>query len=758
MAKTCYNIVYMTNEQAKNRIEKLKAEINIHRYNYHVLDQETISPAALDSLKNELFILENEYPQFITADSPTQRVGGEPLAKFQKSVHSRPMISLFDAFSEGDIRDWEERGRRYLSSDELRPLLFSEARQFVSGAEPEYFCELKLDGLAVNINFHQGILEKAATRGDGKVGENVTSNVRTIASIPLSLRELSKKELTSLGFEQQDLDLILALATEGDLEFRGEAVMTKKVFVELNKKYEKLGKALLANTRNGVAGSLRQLDPKISAERKLDFFAYDFLIPNTETNQEIFARFDLSINDLQLADRGRIIKTRFQANSLASFFGFKTLSANRVCLGLKEVFAFFAEVAKKREKLAFDIDGVVVKFNDLRFWETMGIVGKAPRYMMAYKFPAIQATTIVEDVVWQVGRTGVLTPTAYLQPVSVAGVIVSRATLHNWDEIGRLGLMIGDTVVIERAGDVIPKVAEVLVNLRSGSEKKIEIPRFCPRCEGIVTREEGEVAFRCLNKKCFAVNLRRLSHFVSKNAAGLDGLGIKIVEQLFVEGLIKDAADLYFLHESDLLSLPRFAEKKAENIIKVINEHRLLPLNRFIFALGIRHVGEESAAALAALFARARKKNSADSFSISEVQEFFASLKIEDWQEIEDIGPKVSESLFEFWHDEHNQKLLEKFSNSGVSLNLNAASLAALSENGQLKGKTFVLTGSLAGLTRDEAKDKIKAQGGQISSAVSRKTDFVVVGEAPGDKYEKAKELGVKILSEKDLLELLAGE
>jgi len=328
--------------------------------------------------------------------------------------------------------------------------------------------------------------------------------------------------------------------------------------------------------------------------------------------------------------------------------------------------------------------------------------------------------------------------------------------LHNWDEIERLGLKIGDTVVIERAGDVIPKVSEVLVNLRSGSEKKINFPRVCPRCEGLVVKEDGEVAFRCINKKCYAVNLRRLTHFVSKNAAGLDGLGVKIVEQLFIEGLIKDAADLFFLHESDLLSLPRFAEKKASNIITVINEHRALSLSRFIFALGIRHVGEESANALAALFAKSKNKNSEDNFSIKEAQEFFASLKLEDWQEIEDIGPKVSESLFEFWNDEHNKKLLEKFIAAGVSLFLDSVSLAAISESGALKGKTFVLTGSLSGLTRDEAKDKIKAQGGQISSAVSRKTDFVVVGEAPGDKYEKAKELGVKILDETGLLRLLS--
>jgi DNA ligase (NAD+) len=746
----------MTSEQAKNRIEKLKVEINLHRYNYHVLDQESISPAALDSLKNELYQLENEFPELITPDSPTQRIGGEPLEKFQKSIHSRPMISLFDAFSEGDIIDWEEKDRRFLASQEILPTLFPEARQFVGGQEPEYFCELKLDGLAININFHGGLLEKAATRGDGKVGEDVTTNVRTIASVPLSLRLISQEELKSLGFSEQIIDLIISLVREGDLEFRGESVMTKKVFTALNEKYRKLGKAELANTRNGVAGSLRQLDPKISAERLLDFFVYDLIIPNTEINQEIFERFNFSIAQLKSADRGALLSTRFQSNALASILGFKTLEANRICAGLKEVFAFFKEVALKREKLPFDIDGVVVKFNDLRFWETLGIVGKAPRYMMAYKFPAIQATTIVEDVLWQIGRTGVLTPTAALTPVAVAGVTISRATLHNWDEIERLGLMIGDTVIIERAGDVIPKVSSVLVNLRSGLEKKINYPRVCPRCEGLVTKEDGEVAFRCLNPKCYAVNLRRLTHFVSKNATGLDGLGVKIVEQLFSEGLMKDAADLFLLHESDLLSLPRFAEKKAKNIIKTIDEHRVISLNRFIFALGIRHVGEESASALATLFAKSKPELKAN-FSLLEVKDFFASLKIEEWQDLEDIGPKVSESLFEFWHNDHNLKLLEKFSQSGVSLNLDQASLTAAADSGPLKGQSFVLTGSLLRLTREEAKDKIKALGGQISSAVSRKTSFVVVGEAPGDKYEKAKELGVKILNETELEQLLSG-
>lgn len=748
----------MTLDQAKNRLEKLKAEINLHRYNYHVLDLESISPAALDSLKNELFKLENEFPELISPDSPTQRVGGKPLAKFKKSVHSRPMISLFDAFSVGDMLDWEERNRRYLDSDSLRPKLFSAAREFVVRQETDYFCELKLDGLATNINFRAGLLEKAATRGDGKVGEDVTQNVRTIASIPLSLRQVSLEELEKNNFSKSEAKLILALAVQGDLEFRGESIMTKKVFASLNEKYEKSGKAPLANTRNGVAGSLRQLDPKISAERRLDFFVYDFLIPETEKNIDIFTYFDLSINDLRSADRGGIIKTREQANQLAALFGFKTLKQNRVCRNLKEVFKFFEEVAARREKLPFEIDGVVVKFNVMQFWETLGIVGKAPRYMMAYKFPAIQATTKIEQVVWQVGRTGVLTPTAMLSPVAVAGVTISRATLHNWDEIKRLGLMVGDTVVIERAGDVIPKVTEVLVNLRSGEEKEIRSPRVCPRCGGQITREEGEVALRCLNEQCYAVNLRRLIHFVSKDSAGLDGLGRKIVEQFFTEGLIKDAADLFLLHESDLLSLPRFAEKKAENIIATINEHRILPLNRFIFALGIRHVGEESAAALAKLFAREKKIVSGMNFSITEAREFFAGLKEEDWQMIEDIGPKVSESLHAFWHSHHNEKLLNKFEQAGLSLTLDATVLAAESEFAPLKNKTFVLTGSLVGLTRDEAKDKIKAQGGKISSSVSRKTDFVVVGEAPGEKYEQAKELGVKILDEAELLKLLAGE
>jgi DNA ligase, NAD-dependent len=512
----------MTLLEAKNRIEKLKKEIDLHRYNYHVLDQETISPAALDSLKMELFRIENDYPELITPDSPTQRVAGEVNKSFKKVTHTRPMISLYDAFSENDMLEWENRNRRFLN----KPLV------------DKYYCELKLDGLAVALSYKSGLLVTAATRGDGKVGEDVTNNVRTIASIPLRLREPSIKELINIGLSENNAKTFLGILQNGEIELRGESIMSNAVFNKLNKKYAKENRPLLANTRNAVAGSLRQLDSKVTAERELEFFAYDLLI-------EDYAR-------------GEIVKTRESADKLANLLGFKTVKQNRVCYGLKEVFDFYNMVGKKRESLPFIIDGTVVKFDDLKMWETLGVVGKAPRYMMAYKFSAEQATTKVIDVVWQVGRTGVLTPTAILEPVSVAGATISRSTLHNFDEIERLNLMIGDTVIIERAGDVIPKVVEVLTSLRDGSEHKIHAPHLCPRCEGEVERVAGEVAYRCVNKRCFAVTLRRLIHFVSKDAVDISGLGKKLVEQFISEGLIYDAGDIYSLKKSDLLSLERF--------------------------------------------------------------------------------------------------------------------------------------------------------------------------------------------------------
>src|SRR5680860_62899 len=405
--------------EVKVRIEKLKQEINYHRYNYHVLDRESISPAALDSLKNELFALENEYPELITPDSPTQRVAGQPLAKFIKTKHSRPMISLFDAFSEPDMRAWQERNENYLKRS------WNQA----------YYCELKLDGLAISLRYEGGRLVVAATRGDGVTGENVTANVKTIQSIPLSLRRPSSSEFKTAGFSSATEKIILNLLDKGNIEVRGEAIMTKKVLRDLNKKYEALAKPLLANVRNGVAGSIRQLDSKITAERQLDFYAYDLLLGDYES--------------------GEVVTTKLQLDSLLRLLGLKVLGDNTVCKNLEAVFAFFIGVGKRREKLAFDIDGIVVKANDLTMWPTLGIVGKAPRYMMAYKFPAEQATTRINDIVWQVGRTGALTPTAILEPVLVGGATISRSTLHNFDEINRLDLRLGDTIIIERSGDCL---------------------------------------------------------------------------------------------------------------------------------------------------------------------------------------------------------------------------------------------------------------------------------------------------------------
>jgi DNA ligase (NAD+) len=702
----------MTLSEAKIRLEKLKIEIDLHRYNYHVLDQETISAAALDSLKMELFRLENDYPELITADSPTQRVAGEVNVRFKKVTHTRPMISLYDAFSENDMLEWENRNRRYLS----QPLVAN------------YYCELKLDGLAVALNYKGGLLVTAATRGDGKVGEDVTNNVRTISSIPLRLREPSLKELISAGLTADNAKIFLGLLLNDEIELRGEAIMSNAVFTKLNKKYEQEGRPLLANTRNAVAGSLRQLDSKITAERELEFFAYDLLIADYH--------------------RGEIITSRACADKLANLLGFKTVKQNKVCHELKEVFDFYNGVAKKRESLPYIIDGTVVKFDDLKMWEILGVVGKAPRYMMAYKFSAEQATTKILDIVWQVGRTGALTPTAILEPVNVAGATISRSTLHNFDEIERLNLMIGDTVIIERAGDVIPKVIEVLVSLRDGSEKKVRAPHVCPRCDEPVERADGEVAYRCVNKECFAKTLQQLIHFVSKDAVDMSGLGKKLVEQFITEGLIKDAADIYSLKKSDLLSLERFAEKKADNIIEPIATHKLIPLNRFIYALGIRHVGQESAGFLAEKVASELKSTA---INPSALANFFNKTDLEAWQELADIGPVVAKSLYDFWRDEHSLQLLQKLEQMGVCAIVNEKQSGGILDN-----KTFVLTGTLETLSRSEAKKRITALGGKVKESVVRETDYVVVGLDPGSKLAQAQKLNVKILNETDFLKLIS--
>ena len=730
---------------AKKRIEKLKKIIEFHRYNYHVLDKETISPAALDSLKNELFKLENEFPDLITPDSPTQRVAGQALAKFQKVTHSSPMISLFDAFSEEDILAWQERNINYLasinSSDQLQKI--------ISSGRPLYYCELKLDGLAINLKYEQGLLVQGATRGNGLIGEDVTKNVKTIESIALKLRTVSELELKDLGFRKEDRIRLKELLEQARVEIRGEAIMTKRVLKDLNKEYAANNHALLANPRNAVAGSIRQLNPQITAKRHLQFYAYDLLLSNQKG---------------VLLERGDLISTRYQADKLANLLGFKTLKWNRTALDLKAVFNFHNQIEKKRNSLPFEIDGTVVKFNDLKMWPLLGVVGKGPRYMMAYKFSAEQATTKVLDVVWQVGRTGVLTPTAVLEPVKVAGAVISRSTLHNFDEIKRLGLKIGDTVIIERSGDVIPKVVKVLSTLRSGTEKNIKAPTLCPICNSPVLRLDGEAAYRCRNKHCYAVNLQKIIHFISQGAANFEGLGPKLIEQLIRAALIKDAADLYALQKSDLLSLEHIKIKKADNIIKAIKARQQLNIANFIYGLGIRHVGQETAHLLANNFAKNLTKNQILDISIKELTDYFQNLKEEELATWPDVGPIVAQSISDFWHSENSVELMNKFQNYGLKLtldykdqNYNKSNLNISNQALQnIKDHSFVFTGTLNSLTRQEAKDRIRILGGQIKENITKNTNYVVVGLNPGSKYNQAQKFGIKILTEKEFLKLIS--
>ena len=715
----------MDKTSVKNRIEKLKQEINIHRYNYHVLDKETLSEAALDGLKNELFKLEQQFPEFITSDSPSQRVGGQPLDKFVKSEHLSPMISLYDAFTPEDIRAWEERNFRYLSAKNLK-----------INNNFSYYCELKLDGLALNLKYYQGVFQEGASRGDGRVGENISSNVKTIASIPLELIIPEKKDLAKLDL---DSDKLLNHLQSEWIEVRGEAIMTKSTLARLNTKYQAEKKPLLANTRNGAAGSLRQLDPKLSAERKLVFYPYDL----------IFYKKGKKVN---------IVPSREKAELLSKMLGFEILPHNILCKNLDEVIAFHRQWEKNRDELDFNIDGLVVKVNDLAMWEKLGTVGKAPRYAMAYKFSAEQGSTIIKDVVWQLGRTGILTPTAILEPVNLLGVIISRATLHNMDEIKRLDVKIGDTVVVERAGDVIPKIVSVFKKLRDGSEQKICTPKKCPNCGSEVVREGEEVALRCSNPRCFAVNLRQIIHFVSKPALDIENIGPKVIEQLLNEGLISDLADLFYLKKEDLLSLDRFAEKSSDNLISAVANKKKILLARFIYALGIRHIGEESAMALANYLNSGLAKKGSTT-SVSGFVNFIKKLKEEDFSQIDDFGPKASASIVSFFQDQHNLNILDKLNTAKIRLELKDESEKEESSLAQaypqIFQKSFALTGTLASLTRDEAKAKIRERGGRILSAISANLDYLIVGQNPGSKEKKAQDLKIKIINEADFLQMI---
>jgi len=670
----------MNKFEAKDRINKLKELINYHRHLYHVLDKQEISDSALDSLKKELFDLEQQYPDLVTFDSPTQRVGGQPLREFKKVKHLQRMLSFNDAFSKEEMQEWQERFMKLVPANQKDNINF--------------YCELKIDGLAIELVYKNGVLQTGSTRGDGSVGEDITQNLKTVEAIPLSLKILNSK-----------------LKIPDRLIVRGEVFLAKKEFERINQEQKEKGLSGYANPRNIAAGSVRQLDPKITASRKLDSFAYDLL---TDLEQE----------------------THEEKHKILKDLGFKTNKHNKYCKNLDEVLQFREYWIKEREKLDYEIDGIVVLINNNEIFEKLGVVGKAPRGGIAYKFPQAEATTKVLDIKIQVGRTGAMTPVAILEPVQVTGITITRATLHNEDEIQRLDLKIGDTVIVGRAGDVIPDIIKVLPELRTGKERSFKMPEICPSCQTKLIKPEGEIVLRCPNKNCFAQKRRGFYHFVSRTAFNIDGLGPKIIDRLLDEGLVQDPSDLFELKEGDVAVLERFAEKSAENLIKSIQEKREIFLAKFIYSLGIRNVGEETAIDLAKHFGSINKIKTA---------------KLEDFDAILDIGPVVAKSIYEWFCDKENIKFLnrlEKF--------VKIQNYQLQTTNYKLANKTFVLTGTLETMSRDEARGKIRELGGNISESVSSKTNYVVVGSDPGSKAQKAKKLGVKILSEKEFLELIS--
>lgn len=678
----------MTVTEAKRRVAQLTTQIDDLRYKYHVLNDPEVTDAMYEGLMYELAKLEEEFPKVKSANSPTQRIAGVVSSKFEKVQHKVPQWSFADAFSQEDLEKWEERNIKMLE------------KQF--GARPTdltYSVELKIDGLHLVLTYEQGTLITAATRGDGKVGEDVTTNVKTMHSVPLRLKE--------------SVDIVV----------EGEVWMDQKHFAALNKKREKQDEPLFANPRNAAAGTMRQLDSSIVTERKLQFTAYDIsLLEGTHK------KVDMS------SQKGELHALKH--------LGFVTEKHSKVVKNIEEILKIAKQWAKKKQSQAFWIDGLVVKVNEKKYQDALGYTGKSPRWAIAMKFPAEQGTTKIKDIYVQVGRTGALTPVALMDPVQLAGTTVIHATLHNFDEIDRLDVRVGDTVVVEKAGDIIPKVVRVLGKLRDGSQKKYRNPKKCPMCKSDVGRREVQdkkqgtsAALFCSNKECYSQELRRLSHFVSKSAFDIDGLGPKIIEQLVHEGLVRNAADLFTLTVGDLAPLDRFAEKAAENLVEALEEKKHISLGRFIIALGIPHVGEETAYRLATEFG---------SLNI------LRGISQERFEEVDDVGPKVAASLYTFFQDKESVALVDALIEHGVH-----AKEEVVKKKGALAGKTFVLTGTLTSLGRDEAKERIRKAGGDVSSSVSKKTSYVVAGESPGSKYDKAKKLGVDILTEKQFLALL---
>ncbi|MFA7685748.1 MAG: NAD-dependent DNA ligase LigA [Candidatus Gracilibacteria bacterium] len=688
---------------AKERIEKLRQKINELNYKYFVLDESEVDESVRDSLKRELIELETEYPQYITPDSPTQRVGSALSGKFQTLKHLSPKKSLSDVFSGEEIMEWEERIKKLVS-------------------EPiEFICELKIDGLNITIQYEQGLFKRALTRGNGIEGEDVTHAVKTIEAVPLRLKE------------------------EVDIEVSGEVYMPKKSLEKINKEQVSKGLPLFANPRNAAAGSIRQLDPKVASKRNLDMFCYH-------------------VDKNSLSDR-----IQSQEDTLKSFqkLGLKVCEYYKKFKTIKEVIDFCESWHKKRQDLPYEIDGIVIKVNSFKQQNIMGFTAKAPRYAIAYKFPAEKVSTQVLDIILQVGRTGAITPVAVMKPILVAGSVVSRATLHNEDEIAKKDVRVGDTVIIQKAGDVIPEVVEVIKDLRTGKEKPFSFPKTCPVCDSAIVRQEGESAYRCTNENCYAIKKEGLGHFVSKKAFDIDGLGDKLAIQLIDEGLIQDPADIFRLKKEDLLTLTLFQEKRATNIIDNIEKSKTVSLDHFLYALGIRFLGEQSSYDLSKfLISKTKKSNNKierykqissqqsmfeessesieqEEFSILDLMSTFESLTLEDLKNIDGVGEKTGTVIYEWFNAKNNCKYLEKLYKVGVKL-----TIENLKSSGVLNGQSFVITGSLSSITRDQAKELIKKNGGKIHSSVTKDTTFLIVGESPGSKLKEAEKLGTKILDE----------